>query len=83
MSTVAVRDLRNNTASVIRSIEQGEPVTLTSRGRPIARIVPIGVERRRHLSRGEVLSLPQADPALRDDLAALGSDETDLTGPLP
>lgn len=37
---VSVRDLRNNTAQVIRAVESGEPVTLTVHGRPVADIVP-------------------------------------------
>lgn len=38
---VAIRDLRNDTRSVIDAVERGEDVVLTRRGRPVARIVPI------------------------------------------
>jgi prevent-host-death family protein len=45
---VSVRDLRNNTASVIAAVEAGTPVTLTVHGRPVADIVPhaVRLERR-------------------------------------
>jgi len=38
---VAIRDLRNDTRSVIDAVERGVEVVLTRRGHPIARIVPI------------------------------------------
>ncbi len=37
---VTVRELRNRTAEVIATVQAGEPVTLTSRGEPVADIVP-------------------------------------------
>jgi prevent-host-death family protein len=37
---VSVRDLRNRTPDVIRAVEEGETVTLTVSGRPVADIVP-------------------------------------------
>jgi prevent-host-death family protein len=39
--TVSVRELRNSTADVIRQLEDGVEVTLTNRGTPVARLVPI------------------------------------------
>jgi prevent-host-death family protein len=38
---VAIRDLRNDTRSVIDAVERGVEVVLTRRGHPIARIVPM------------------------------------------
>lgn len=38
---VAIRDLRNDTRSVIEAVERGVEVVLTRRGHPIARIVPM------------------------------------------
>lgn len=38
---VAIRDLRNDTRSVVDAVERGVEVILTRRGHPIARIVPI------------------------------------------
>lgn len=40
-STLSHRDLRNNSGSVLHSVEAGETYTITSRGRPVARLVPI------------------------------------------
>ena len=37
---VTVRELRNRTAAVVAAVRAGEPVTLTSRGEPVADIVP-------------------------------------------
>lgn len=39
--TVSVRELRNSTADVIRRVQDGGEVTLTNRGTPVARLVPI------------------------------------------
>ena len=36
-----MRDLRNDTRSVVDAVERGEEVVLTRHGRPVARIVPI------------------------------------------
>ncbi|MDR2973762.1 MAG: type II toxin-antitoxin system prevent-host-death family antitoxin [Propionibacteriaceae bacterium] len=48
MTNVAIRDLRNNTAEVVREAHDGQTVVLTSRGGPIAHIIPLGSHRRRH-----------------------------------
>jgi len=37
---VSVRELKNQTTKVLRQVEKGNPVTVTKRGRPIARIEP-------------------------------------------
>lgn len=60
---VGVRDLRNRTAEVVAAVEQGQRVTLTVRGRPVADIVP-------HGARTPWLSGEQ----LRRDLATRAAD---------
>jgi len=80
MLTVAVRDLRNQTAEVIERARSGETVVLTSRGERIARIEPIDGRRRTFLSPADVMGIRQADTGLRADLAALGDDSTDSLG---
>ena len=35
------RDLRNDTAAVLRRVEAGETVRITSNGRPVADLVPV------------------------------------------
>lgn len=37
--TVGIRELKNGTSKIIDRVEAGEPITITRRGRPVARIV--------------------------------------------
>ena len=41
MSTVGVRELKQNASAVLRRVAAGEIVEVTDRGRPVARIVPL------------------------------------------
>jgi prevent-host-death family protein len=85
MSVVASRDLRNHTAAVLRRVKQGERVTVTVNGSPVAEIGPVRVPRRLSMSRNEFAELVlrhRADPALRDDLEHLAGDTTDDLGPI-
>jgi len=82
MEMVATRDLRNSTAQVIQKVREGQSVVLASRGRPVARIVPIESQRRPYLTPAEVLNFPKADPDLKRDLALMGDDDTDELGPV-
>lgn len=83
MSEIAARELRNHTADVLRRVEAGEQVTITSRGRPVAELTPVRTVRRRPISRAELtrrLARTQADAGLRGDLAVLAADTTDDLG---
>lgn len=85
MSDVAARDLRNHTAEVLRRAEDGEQITITVRGRPVATLVPITEPMRRPFTRFEMIEIlkhNQADAALRDDLARLAGETTDDLGPI-
>lgn len=80
MSSVGTRELRNDTAGLLRRVEAGERVTITVRGVPVAELVPLPRRRRRWITREELMEqLPdmQADPGLRDDLARLAGETTD------
>lgn len=44
-----MRKLRNNTAEVVRRIKDGEILELTEHGQPVARIVPLTLDRWEHL----------------------------------
>ena len=44
MEQIPIRTLNQDTAGVLARVEHGEVVEITNRGRPIARIVPIGAE---------------------------------------
>lgn len=85
MTEIAARDLRNRTADVLRRVAAGEPVTITSRGRPIAELIPVREQRRRPIARAELarrLAVAQADAGLRDELAVLAGETTDDLGPI-
>lgn len=85
MSEVASRELRNDTANVLRRVQAGEEVMVTVNGKPVAQLVPLQQTRRRWLPRSELarrLRVVQADPGLRDDLASLVGDTTDQLGPI-
>ncbi len=80
MTDIPVRELRNDTAGVLRRVEAGEDITITVHGQPVARLVPAAVERRRPITREEFiadLAKWQADPGLRDELRELAGEMTD------
>lgn len=82
---VASRDLRNNTADLLRRVDAGEAIVITKRGDPVASLVPFQQPRRRWIPRAELmrrLAATQADSGLRDDLSRLAGDTTDDLGPL-
>lgn len=41
MRTISQRELRNDNAAIVRSVEDGESFTVTRRGVPVARLIPI------------------------------------------
>jgi len=79
MAEVASRDLRNNTRSLLERVEQGESITITVDGRPVAILQPAG-RRSQFLARDafvrQVLA-HRADAALRAELRDLAPDSTD------
>jgi prevent-host-death family protein len=83
--SVASRDLRNDTAGVLRRVQAGERVTITQNGRPVAELVPLRRGGRSWIGRAELaarLRVAQADPGLRDDLARIAGETTDDLGPI-
>ena len=85
MSEIASRELRNDPAGVLRRVLAGEAVTITVNGKPVAQLTAAQPGRRRWLSGVELgrrLKRAQADPGLRQDLAALLGDTTDDLGPI-
>ncbi|MXZ99616.1 MAG: type II toxin-antitoxin system prevent-host-death family antitoxin [Acidimicrobiaceae bacterium] len=79
MSEVASRELRNRTRALLDRVADGECITVTLNGRPVAELAPVA-ERSRWMSRGrfvrDVLA-HQADAGLADDLASLADETTD------
>lgn len=85
MDSVAARNLRNDTAGLLRRVQAGEEVIITVHGRPVAELVPLRAPRCDWLPRAELakrLRDAQADAALRQDLARLAGDTTDDLGPI-
>lgn len=85
MSTVATRDLRNNTADVLHRVQAGEEIVITVNGKPVAQLIPLSPSTRRWLPRAELsrrLATSQADAGLRADLARLAGETTDDLPPI-
>jgi prevent-host-death family protein len=40
MIKVSVRDLKNNLSAYLRRLQNGEPILITSHGKPVARLMP-------------------------------------------
>jgi prevent-host-death family protein len=85
VANIASRELRNDTAGVLRRVKEGEEVVITVNGEPVAQLISMPERRSFFLSRDQFLqrlATAQADPALRDDLDRLAGDSTDDLGPI-
>jgi len=87
MTEVASRELRNDTAGLLRRAAAGEDIVITVNGKPTARLTRILVptSRREWMPREELIEMlrdSQADPSLRDDLKFMEEDTTDDLDPL-
>jgi prevent-host-death family protein len=72
-SWVSVRDLRNHAGDVLRRVQEGETVTITSAGAPVAEIRPLPS---RQLSTRELIAerrgWPEVHPRqMRDEIDAV------------
>jgi len=74
---ISQRELRNSSAAVLRAVQDGESVTITSNGTPVAELVP--------LRRGRFVDAQVAIEAFtgapRIDLKALRDDLDDIADP--
>jgi len=81
---VASRELRNDTAGLLRRVEEGETLVITRRGRPVADLVPHEKSSGRWLTPTEVAEIREiasGDPTWGAELAAMrGNDKLD---PIP
>lgn len=78
MTDVASRELRNNTRSLLDRVAEGETITITVDGRPVAQLVPFP-DRPAFLTgaaRAEALN-QRADAGLSSWLRELVPDTTD------
>lgn len=87
MAEVASRELRNNTADVLRRVQAGEEITITVRGKPVAQVVPLDSHRKRRLTFEELFrrfdNLPgEPDPTFAEDMDWIRGEYTD-EDPLP
>jgi prevent-host-death family protein len=81
---VASRELRNDTAGVLRRAAAGEALEITVNGEPIAALGPLHQSRSPWTPKDALLArllAGQADSALGADLAALAGDTEEL-GPV-
>lgn len=61
MTMISQRELRNDSGRVLREVESGREFTVTRRGAPVARIVPLG-ESGAEKPRGGLRSRPARRP---------------------
>jgi prevent-host-death family protein len=80
MDDVSARDLRNQTASVLRRVEAGERLRVNVNRRPVAELVPLG--RPQWVSgaaMAHAINEAPADPDLLSDLASVREQTIDAT----
>lgn len=85
MTVVGARELRNDTAGLLRRVAAGEEVVISVRGEPVARLIAVAPQRRRWIARTELaarLRFAQADPDLRRELVDISGDSTDDLPPV-
>jgi prevent-host-death family protein len=71
MTTIPVRELRNDVSTVLRRVEAGETLTVTVQGRPVAQLTPLNLRPRAMpwaIFRA-TMERAGADAALADELA--------------
>ncbi len=79
MTEIASRELRNQTRALLDRVANGERITVTVNGRPVAELAPLA-ERPRWMTRGRFVRdvlVHQADAGLAADLASLADETTD------
>jgi len=79
MAEIASRELRNRTRSLLNRVSDGEHITVTVNGQPVAELTPVAARptwmKRSRFVR-DVLA-HQADAKLAADLTALADETTD------
>ena len=77
VSTVGVRELRQNASEILREVEAGEPATVTVAGRPVAQIIPIRQEQWTTWERIRQVFDSPTDNGWDDERRAFGAPELD------
>jgi len=75
MKTITAADANRNFSKLLRDVQSGEEVTITSHGRPVARIAPVHVktDAERKAAFDRLMTRLQSQPAL--DLPKVTRDE--------
>jgi prevent-host-death family protein len=68
--TISQRDLRNDSAAVLREVEAGETLVITRNGTPVAELRPLGP--RRYVPRERLVNAARTAP--RVDFARFRAD---------
>ena len=77
-ATVGLRELKQNPSEVVARAENGETITITVQGRPVAQLMPLAPVRRRWIPAEELfggLDGFEPDPTLVAELDALRDDD--------
>ncbi|HVV90031.1 MAG TPA: type II toxin-antitoxin system prevent-host-death family antitoxin [Solirubrobacterales bacterium] len=84
---VASRELRNDTAGLLRRVEAGETIVITRRGKPVADLVPhITVRESRGLTPEDVMkirAITAGDPTFAADIERISGGPMGELGPIP
>jgi antitoxin (DNA-binding transcriptional repressor) of toxin-antitoxin stability system len=65
MKTATVRELRNNYTALLRWIDAGEEISISRRGRVVARLVPASAKRARRVDWSDSAALRRDKSKLR------------------
>lgn len=89
MTTIGIRSLKQNASEVVRQAAAGDVITITDRGTPVARLVPLRASRLEEMRNAGLVrraTIPAADvplptvaitdgPSLGDTLRSMRDDE--------
>ncbi len=77
MKTVSMLELRQNSEVVVSDLQRGLPLTLTYRGKPLARLVPVLADPEEITADDPLYTLADHAEAGSPDNASLGNEEID------
>jgi prevent-host-death family protein len=80
MERIGVRELRQHASRYLARVRAGETIEVTDRGRPVARLVPVGEPTWDDLIASGVVTPPEAPLT---DLREIGPSPRDPSLPLP
>jgi prevent-host-death family protein len=74
---VGIRELKEHASALIRRVAAGETITITDRGRPVARIVPLHQHPDRDMRNLATVEVADSKPVSRSasNLVSLGSHQ--------